>query len=108
MIDEQFIKAQKKKIETLVKRLEEEIKTNKKYLDIGSSTDDSALEFEAFEEKQALLKSAQKDLKELKAALKRIDEGKYGICEVGGEQIEKGRLNAYLAATTCVTHAKKN
>lgn len=107
MIDEKFIESQKKRIEKDVKRLEGEIKENKKYLEIGSSNEDNALEFEAFEERQALVKSAEKDLRELKAALKRIEERKYGVCEIGGEQIETGRLKAYPAATTCVTHAKR-
>ncbi len=106
MINEKFILQQKKLIEKVVKRLESEIKSNKKYLEIGSSNEDNALEFEAFEERSALTKSAQKDLKELKDALKRIDEGKYGVCVIGGEQIESGRLKAYPAAATCVTHAK--
>lgn len=106
MINRKFISQQKKLIEKIAKRLEGEIKENKKYLEIGSSNEDNALEFEAFEERSALTKSAQKDLKELKAALKRIDEDKYGICVIGGEEIESGRLKAYPAATTCVTHAK--
>jgi len=106
MIDEKFISDQRKRIEKNVERLEAEIKENKKYLEIGSSNEDNALEFEAFEERQAIVKSAEKDLKELKTALKRIGEGKYGVCEIGGEQIEAGRLKAYPAATTCVTHAK--
>ncbi len=38
------------------------------------------------------------------AALARIEEGKYGICEVGGEPIEEARLEADSAARTCVTH----
>jgi len=106
MINEKFTLQQKKLIEKAIKRLEGEVKENKKYLEIGSSNEDNALEFEAFEERSALTKSAQKDLKELKDALKRIDEGKYGICTIGGEEIEAGRLKAYPAAKTCVTHAK--
>ena len=107
MIEEKFIQSQKKKIEKDIKRLEVEVKENKKYLEIGSSNEDNALEFEAFEERQALVKSAEKDLKDLKGAIKRIEGGKYGICEVGSEPIETERLKVYPAATTCVNHAKE-
>ena len=106
MIDEKFIEKQRKIIEKNIKRFDDEIKENKSYLEIGSSNEDNALEFEAFEERQALVKSAKKDLKDLKAALKKIDEGKYGVCSVCGEKIDAGRLEAYSSATTCVIHAK--
>jgi len=106
MIDEKFIKRQKRLIENDIKRLEGEIKGYKKYSSIGDTNEDNALEFEAFEEKLALLKTAEKDIKELKEALRRIEQGKYGICEISGEQIESARLKVFPAATRCATHAK--
>jgi RNA polymerase-binding transcription factor DksA len=44
---------------------------------------------------------------EIKSALKKIEEsapGAYGLCEVGGEQIEEDRLEANPAARTCKAH----
>ncbi|MDO8566733.1 MAG: TraR/DksA C4-type zinc finger protein [bacterium] len=38
------------------------------------------------------------------SALKRIEKGGYGKCEVCGETIEEARLLADPSATTCVTH----
>ena len=38
------------------------------------------------------------------AALARIDNGTYGLCEVCGEKISEARLKADPAATTCVKH----
>jgi RNA polymerase-binding transcription factor DksA len=38
------------------------------------------------------------------AALKRIENGKYGKCEVCGEEIEEARLEADPSATTCKKH----
>ena len=38
------------------------------------------------------------------AALARIEQGTYGICEVGGQTIEEDRLRADPAATTCKAH----
>ena len=106
MIDEKFIKRQKRVIKKNITRLEKEIATNRKFADLGSTNEDNAMEFENLEEKQALIKAAEKDLKELKAALKRIKEGKYGLCLKCKQPIELGRLKAYPEATYCATHAK--
>lgn len=38
------------------------------------------------------------------SALKRIEKGGYGKCEVCGEKIEDARLEADPSATTCVKH----
>jgi DnaK suppressor protein len=38
------------------------------------------------------------------SALKRIEKGVYGKCEVCGSKIEDARLEADPSATTCVTH----
>lgn len=37
-------------------------------------------------------------------ALRKIENGTYGICEIGGEEIEGDRLDANPAARTCKTH----
>lgn len=37
-------------------------------------------------------------------ALKKIDEGTYGVCEISGEPIETERLTANPAARTCIKH----
>ena len=107
MIENEFIQNQKKVIESDIKRLDKEVASNSKFEDIGSNNEDSALEYESFEEKLALNKTAEKDLGELKAALKQIENGTYGICKKCGQEIERGRLKAYPAATYCVTHAQK-
>ena len=37
-------------------------------------------------------------------ALTKITDGTYGICEIGGEEIETDRLDANAAARTCKDH----
>ena len=46
------------------------------------------------------------DLREIDATLARIADGTYGRCEVCGEPIAAGRLEARPAARTCVAHAR--
>lgn len=43
-------------------------------------------------------------LASVKEALERIEAGTYGTCASGGEPIEKDRLEANPAATTCKNH----
>lgn len=42
--------------------------------------------------------------KEIEAALDRMQDGTYGICEECGEKIEEERLEANPAARTCRAH----
>ncbi|MDH4358603.1 MAG: hypothetical protein OEV37_01470 [Candidatus Berkelbacteria bacterium] len=106
MISQKLLKSLKKAIKFDIKRLEGEVKEYRKFKHLGTTNEDNALEFEAFEESLSLSKLAEKELKELKKALERIEEGKYGICKKCSGVIEAGRLKVYPAATTCATHAK--
>jgi RNA polymerase-binding transcription factor DksA len=49
----------------------------------------------------------QEKLAEVHAALRKIDEGTYGICEVCGKPIAPARLEAIPSATRCVECAGK-
>ena len=53
----------------------------------------------------ALTGGARHHLAELDAALARLADGRYGRCEVCGEAIPDGRLEARPTARTCVQHA---
>ncbi len=106
MLDEKFIESQKRMVELRILELESELSEYKKYSEMGSSDDENVQEFEVFDQKRALAKNAEKELDELRVALTDIEKGTYGKCKVCGADIETGRLKAYLAAKTCVTHAK--
>ena len=54
-----------------------------------------------------LLDSERKVLTEIEAALKRIDEGSYGICEGTGKPIERPRLEAIPWAKYSVDYANQ-
>lgn len=89
-----------------LRRLEKEIARVSKYQDIGTSTDDNAQEVEIVGENIALEETMLKEKKEVDAALKRIEKGKYGICQVCHKPINKLRLNAYPAAAYCRDDSK--
>lgn len=63
--------------------------------DSGSETFEREKDFSILEELEA-------ELAELEAALRRIDEGTYGVDEVTGEPINPERLDAVPAARTNV------
>ena len=59
---------------------------------------------EDIEERHALTDTLEARLAEVDVALKRMGEGKFGICEKGGEKIEEDRLEADPTAATCKKH----
>jgi RNA polymerase-binding transcription factor DksA len=78
--------------------------------DFGGDTadrNDVADSIEEYEEHAAILKDLEIRYNEVLSAIKRIDGGRYGICEIGGEQIDEKRLLANPAATTCTAHIRK-
>jgi DnaK suppressor protein len=58
----------------------------------------------AFERSQvdALVQQAQHHLAEIDAALQRLRDGRYGICERCGQEIPEERLEVRPVARTCV------
>jgi len=103
MITKDFIESQRELIERKIGELQREVRESGKYEDTGSTSEDEAYEFERFEEKAAIGKDASKELIELKAALKRIEENKYGICEKCKGPIELSRLKAFPQARFCAS-----
>lgn len=69
---------------------------------------EAADRIEGYEENTAILKELETRYNNVKDALKRLGNGSYGVCEVGGEPIEAERLKANPAARTCITHKDEN
>ena len=67
---------------------------------------DVADNMESFGENKAVLVRLENKYNEIKDALKKIADGTYGKCEVGGEQIPEDRLEANPSARTCMQHSK--
>ncbi|MGB5336021.1 MAG: TraR/DksA family transcriptional regulator [Woeseiaceae bacterium] len=54
----------------------------------------------------ALGNEARMEIAKISAALKRMDNGEYGICTECGQAIEDGRLQAYPYADECIECAE--
>lgn len=107
-------------------KLEEELLLVEKELNnVGRKNPDNALDWEAepgemnidsadsnevadnieeFEGNAAVLKELEIRYNDIKAALSKIENGTYGICEISGDPIEEERLIANPAARTCKKH----
>jgi RNA polymerase-binding transcription factor DksA len=66
--------------------------------DIGTETFEREKDF-------SLLEQLEAEISDLDAALRKIDEGTYGRCEVCGKEIEAERLEAMPGTRTCREHA---
>ena len=69
-----------------------------------SLSGDSAAETTAADRREGLKASLEDQLAEIDAALRRIDDGTYGIDEVTGEPIDPARLEAVPTARTNIRH----
>ncbi|MEY2397213.1 MAG: DnaK suppressor protein [Actinomycetota bacterium] len=56
-------------------------------------------------ETETLANSLRESLDEVEAALAKVDDGTYGLCEVCNEPIAAARLEAMPAARHCIAHA---
>lgn len=70
--------------------------------DVSDIADDGSRASE-HEQEDLLLGNLRRQLDQLEAALERLQQGKYGVCDVCGQRISAGRLKALPAATTCVS-----
>jgi RNA polymerase-binding protein DksA len=61
----------------------------------------------AYEREQigALVQQTEHHLAEIDAAVRRLEEGTYGVCESCGQEIAQARLEARPVARTCITCA---
>lgn len=111
----------KKKLEKEKALLEEELKTIGKVnpanpdewqpgpvkMDIDTADENEVADkFEQYGENNVILEQLENQLKGVNDALKKIDLGTYGICEISGEKIERERLDANPSARTSIKHMR--
>lgn len=114
MLNEQQIKKLKAKLEKAKKSLENQLskfaKKDKKskdnyrtqFPDIGNQIDENALEITEYEQNISLEHNLENDLKLTNKALRKIEKGKYGFCDVCGKEIPFGRLEVRPQAVMCI------
>ncbi len=73
----------------------------------SSDPTDVADTIETYEENTGIVKQLEIRLNEIKGALKRIEGGTFGTCEIENEPIEEDRLMANPAARTCKKHVNQ-
>lgn len=74
-------------------------------MDAEADSNIAADRVEEWNERRAILSQLETRYNNINRALKKIEDGTYGICEVSGEQIDEARLEAYPAARTTTEHA---
>lgn len=62
---------------------------------------------EEWDERAATLATLETRYNNITRALRKIEDGTYGVCEISGELIEEERLNANPAARTSKAHMEQ-
>ena len=72
----------------------------------GSQADDNlaADRIEDYEENMAIVNTLESRYNNVKIALDKVGKETYGLCEIGGEEIDAERLEANPSARTCREH----
>lgn len=117
-LDAKFIAERK---QDLIKRREELLKEldadavkvtdndyDAKFVNLGDKDDENAAEVAIFEENLSLEKTLEVSLYNVNKALKKIEDGSYGICEKCGSPIDPERLRAFPSATSCMECKRKS
>lgn len=60
--------------------------------------------FEELEQNKSIITQLEAQLRQVDAALVKVQEEKFGKCEVCGSDIEEARLEANPSAKTCMEH----
>ena len=100
---------EKQRVEAAIQNLQEENSGNlaeEAGEEMAHDLADTATETYDRELDHTLEENSEHVLEEIEAALKRIDDGTYGICTNRGEQISAERLEALPWATLCIDCAR--
>ena len=116
-MDAKFIESRKKELEKRKQELLRELNEdavqvaehdyNAKFVDYGDKEDENAAEVANFEKNLSLEKTLEISLYNVDLALKKIEEGKYGLCEKCDSPINPDRLKAFPSAGSCMDCKKK-
>jgi RNA polymerase-binding transcription factor DksA len=102
--------AERSKLQELVQGLQSEANPDDEQVgeleDLDHPASEHASETLEREKDLSILEGLEQELAEVEAALRRLDDGTYGVDEVTGEPIDPARLDALPAARTNVDTAR--
>jgi RNA polymerase-binding protein DksA len=75
--------------------------------DIGDKEDENAQEVAEYEKRLSQESVLEKELRDIRSSLQKIEEGTYGTCKYCGNDIKEGRLEIRPTSSSCVA-CKKN
>ncbi|HOZ49505.1 MAG TPA: TraR/DksA C4-type zinc finger protein [Candidatus Hydrogenedentes bacterium] len=101
---EKVLQAEYDRLTEGIRRIEETTRTESGGQGAGGLSSYAEVGTDNFERETALhIASGESQwLNEITDALKRIEEGSYGVCEGCGEQIPKKRLDVFPSARYCI------
>lgn len=73
-----------------------------KFPNIGDSMEENAQEVSEYETNLATEKILEEELRDITAALERMEKGEYGVCKYCGNEIGEKRLLARPVASSCI------
>lgn len=100
----EFINEMKERLSKEMERLEKDFDT--KFPEYGDGEGENAVEIADYSNKLSVDSDLGKELRDVKNALKRIEEGTYGIDKYTGEPIDEARLRARPTSTSSVASKK--
>lgn len=97
---------EKNKLAEELKLLEGEDGVEVQHPEYGSDEEENAAEVAEYETNLSIEQGLKKSMRDVQSALKRIEEGTYGLCKYCGNLIPEERLKARPTSSSCVTCKK--
>lgn len=73
-----------------------------------ADANEAADKMEEYTSNRAITDTLEIRFNSIQRALEKIEDGTYGVCEIGGEEIEEERLDANPSARTCLAHKDRD
>jgi DnaK suppressor protein len=101
--------ARKEKIDKELAKFTEgdEEMADAKFPQYGDKEDENAAEVAAYSDSLSLEESLQNSSKDIEKALKKIEDGTYGVCQYCHQPIDEKRLLARPASSACISCKNK-
>lgn len=105
-----FLKKIRESLESEKTKISNELSNNPEtsgsFPEYGDNLEDNAQEVTDFLSNKPVEMALERTLRDIKSALKRLDEGTYGICKYCDKPIDENRLLARPTSSSCVSCKK--